>query len=66
MIRLSKIDTTCAAARLLEQGMDPDDLDKIRTETGCTKRQAEKISENMKDQISFLRWLERLDRELRA
>jgi len=49
MTKISKTDKICAAARLLEQGIDPDDLDRIRTETGCTKRQSEQIADSMRD-----------------
>ena len=63
MTKMTKTDKICAAARLLEQGIGPDDLERIRTETGCTRKQAEQIADSMRDQMTFMRWL---DRDLRA
>ena len=63
---MSKIDKVCAAARMLDLGVDPDNRDRIRRETGCTKRQSEEIADSMRDQIAFMEYLDRLDRDLRA
>ena len=65
----AKIDRTyivSSAARLLDMGVSPKDLDAIKRITGRGRKTAKEISESMQSQMGFLEALNRMDMQLRA
>lgn len=60
------MDRICSAARLLDMGIEPGDLEAIVKEVGCTKKLAGQIAEKMKIQQDFMNYLEEMDRKFSA